>query len=169
MASQVEKINELLTPVIEAAGYELYDLDIITESGRRTLRVFIDNRETGISIDDCEKIYRIIDPVLDEADPIPTAYDLQVSSPGLDRKLSKPEHFERFIGEKVTIKLYAALDGRKNFKATLAEISPDAQRITILVPQDGKSNEEAQEKDEQRIEKKIELERTQVASCRLVI
>jgi ribosome maturation factor RimP len=121
-------ISEIALPIVEKLGCELWDVEYVSEAGQWYLRVYIDKPE-GISIDDCEAVSRAIDPILDERDPIPTSYIFEVSSAGLERPLKKPEHFERFIGEPVEVKLYKPQNGSKLFIGTLK--SHDKGNVTI--------------------------------------
>ena len=96
------------------------------------LRITIDSdKEGGINIDDCEKMHRAIDPVLDEEDPIEDAYMLAVSSPGVERVLTRPEHFEKCKGEKVGLKLFAAVEGSKSATGELVGVDGDDIVITV--------------------------------------
>ena len=99
-------LDKLITPVVEEMGLELYDMEFVKEGGMRILRLFID-KEGGVNLNDCENVSRAVEAVLDEHDPIPTAYRLQVGSPGIERKLAKPGHFTKHIGDRVTVKLFA--------------------------------------------------------------
>lgn len=111
-SSVANNVKALLTDVICSLGYEIWDVEYVKEGATWYLRITIDS-ENGIDINDCEKVHRTIDPVLDEADPIQDAYYLEVSSPGVERVLRTMEHFEKCVGEKVQIKLYKALNGKK--------------------------------------------------------
>jgi ribosome maturation factor RimP len=102
----IANLEQLITPVCEANEVELYDIEFVKESGSRILRLFID-KEGGVDLNDCERVSRAVSNVLDEHDPIPDAYRLQVGSPGIERRLSKPEHFRRYIGSKVELRLFA--------------------------------------------------------------
>ena len=99
----IPSIYNLLEPVVNSHNVELYDLEYLHEYGRQVLRVYID-KEGGITLDDCEKINYAVQPILDENDPIPTAYILEVSSPGIERKLIKNAHFEANMGKQVEVK-----------------------------------------------------------------
>ena len=110
--------TELLTPVINELGYDVWDVEYVREAAEWFLRITIDS-ENGIDIDDCEKVHRAIDPVLDEADPIEDAYRLEVSSPGLEREIRTDVHFEACIGEKILCKLFTKLDGKKEYTGIL--------------------------------------------------
>ena len=105
-------VTELLTPVINDLGYEVWDVEYVREAAEWFLRITIDSPE-GIDIDDCEKVHRAIDPVLDDADPIDDSYRLEVSSPGLERDIRTDAHFTACIGEKIEVRLFANLDGKK--------------------------------------------------------
>jgi len=112
-------VSELIAAVAEELGYFLWDVEFVKEGARHILRVTIDSNE-GINIDDCEKMHRAIDPVLDEADPIETAYYLEVSSPGIERELRTDAHILACVGETVEVKLYAPIEGVKSFGGVLA-------------------------------------------------
>ena len=112
-------VRELLTPTADTMGYELWDVEFVREGARRILRITIDKPE-GINIDDCEAFHRAIDPILDEADPIDSAYYLEVSSPGVERDLKYDFHFAACEGEEVEVRLFAPDElGRKSIKGTL--------------------------------------------------
>jgi len=116
-------------------GYELIDLELQLGGKSGAVRLFIDHPE-GIGLDDCEKVSRVISALLDVEDPLPGHYNLEVSSPGLDRKLTKIEHFQRFAGEIVKVKTRFPVGGRKRFRGTL--LSSDDE--TIVVEVDGESH-----------------------------
>ena len=108
----------LAAPIVEACGCTLWDVEYVKEAGEWCLRVYID-RESGVSINDCEAVSRPLSDVLDERDPIEGSYILEVSSAGADRALKKPEHFARFLGSQVDVKLYRAREGRKELTGAL--------------------------------------------------
>src|SRR2546423_5293931 len=113
----LEKVRQLAAPLAAQEGLELVDVEIGGGHGRQTLRLFID-RPGGVSLDDCTSVSRALSTALDVEDPIQGAYDLEVSSPGLDRPLPTPEHFENYAGEKIRAKAYgpiAELERRKTF------------------------------------------------------
>lgn len=107
-----EKIEQLLKITIENLGYELYDIIYEKEAQDYYLRVFIDT-PNGISLNDCEKVNDIINPILDEANYIKEQYFLEVSSPGVERRLRKNKHLEKSIGDEVEIKLYSPIQLEK--------------------------------------------------------
>ena len=117
----VEKVRAIAAPLAAGEGLELVDVELGGAGGRTTLRLFID-RDGGVSLDDCSSISRAVSAALDVEDPIQGAYDLEVSSPGLDRPLRTPEHFEKYAGEKVRVKAFGPipeLENRKTFVGTL--------------------------------------------------
>ena len=114
----VETVWELADPIADELGCWLWDVEYVKEGARRVLRITIDSEE-GITIDDCEKLHRAIDPLLDEADPIEEAYYLEVSSPGVERELRTPAHIEACEGWNVEVRLYAPLNGAKKFRGVL--------------------------------------------------
>ena len=129
-------LTQLFEPVIESMGYELVGIEFQGGGGHGTLRVYID-REDGVSVDDCAAISHQVSGILDVEEPISQAYDLEISSPGIDRPLFKLEDFERFAGRMARIKLMAGIEGRRNFKGLLsgvAERGPgEAQLIRLEV------------------------------------
>ena len=118
--SVAETVRELAEPIAEEIGCWIWDVEYVKEGARRVLRITIDSEE-GITIDDCEKMHRAIDPVLDEADPIEEAYYLEVSSPGVERELRTAEHLYACEGWNVEVKLYAPLNGSKLYRGVLLE------------------------------------------------
>ena len=119
MSKITDLVEAMARPVAEANGCTLWDVEYVKEAGSWYLRLYID-KEGGVSIDDCEAVSRALDPMLDEADPIPDAYTFEVSSAGADRVLKKPEHFAAFLGAEVDVKFYKAMDGQKTRTGILA-------------------------------------------------
>ncbi|HIZ94337.1 MULTISPECIES: ribosome maturation factor RimP [unclassified Flavonifractor] len=119
MAKVTELVSALAAPLVEAAGCSLWDVEYVREAGQWFLRIYID-KEGGVSINDCEAVSRPLSDALDEADPIEGSYVLEVSSAGADRPLKKPEHFAAFMGAEVEVRLYRAVDGRKDHVGTLS-------------------------------------------------
>ncbi|HYE35570.1 ribosome maturation factor RimP [Methylocaldum sp.] len=131
-----ERLAGLIEPVVGGLGYELVGIEF--DAHQRVLRVYIDN-ETGITLDDCSKVSYQLSGVLDVEDPIPGRYQLEISSPGLDRPLSKLEHFARFKGSLARLQLVRPIDGRRKFKARLAGVEGDCVLIqegdeTLRIP-----------------------------------
>jgi ribosome maturation factor RimP len=125
-----DELSQLLGPVVASRGVELWELEYATRPGGGLLRLYIDSPQ-GISVDDCERVSRAVSDVLDEHDPIPGEYTLEVSSPGLDRVLRKREHFARFAGEQVRVEMREPIAGRKRFMGQL--IAVGEQEITLSV------------------------------------
>lgn len=118
MSKVTEKVEALARPVIEDEGCELWSVEYVREAGSWYLRVFID-KDGGVGIDDCERISRRLDPILDEADPIPYSYVFEVGSAGAERELKRPSDFEKFIGSEVEVKLYQPYEGKKSLVGKL--------------------------------------------------
>ncbi len=119
-----DAVRTIIEPIAEELGYYLWNVEYVKEGADYILRVTIDNDE-GITIEDCETMSRAIDPVLDEHDPIEDAYLLEVSSPGLERELSRDDHFALCVGEKVEVRLFAPVDGSRVWVGILGEITED--------------------------------------------
>jgi ribosome maturation factor RimP len=130
-----EELQKMLVPTIESLGYELTDLESSLSGGSGVLRIFIDKPD-GIGLEDCEKVSLAVSTLLDVEDPVPGRYDLEVSSPGLDRKLTKIEHFQRFEGKTIKVQMRFPIEGRRRFRGTL--VSSDDENIVVEV--DGESH-----------------------------
>ena len=124
-------LGKLFEPVVESMGYELVGVEFLGAGAYGTLRVYID-RDSGVSLDDCAAISHQISGILDVEEPIKQAYDLEVSSPGIERPLFKLADFERYAGKTVRIKLAVGLLGRKNFKGELQGVA-ESKLVTIEV------------------------------------
>lgn len=118
MSKVTEKVEALARPVVEDEGCELWSVEYVREAGSWYLRVFID-KDGGVGIDDCERISRRLDPILDEADPIPDSYVFEVGSAGAERELKRPSDFEKFMGSEVEVKLYQPYEGKKSLVGKL--------------------------------------------------
>ena len=118
MSKVTEKVEALARPVIEDEGCELWSVEYVREAGSWYLRVFID-KDGGVGIDDCERISRRLDPILDEADPIPDSYVFEVGSAGAERELKRPSDFEKFMGSEVEVTLYQPYAGKKSLVGKL--------------------------------------------------
>ena len=128
------RIEQIVESVTSDMGYELVKVDYVPQRKNSILRIYIDS-ETGIQIEDCEKVSRQLSAVLEIEDPIAGSYTLEVSSPGIDRPLVKPEHFERFCGQRVKVSTHNLYLGRKRFTGQLTEVN-DAG---IVVEVDGEA------------------------------
>jgi len=125
----VTVLRELLEPVIEAMGYELVMVEL-TGSGSKTLRIYIDS-PGGIVLDDCATVSQQVSVLLDVEDPISGEYALEISSPGLDRPLAKPEHFRRAEGAMVRIRMTTSHLGRRNFTGLLKCVSGEGAVVEV--------------------------------------
>lgn len=114
-------VRELVAPTAEALGLILWDVEYVKEGSEWYLRITIDTEE-GVTIEDCERMHRAIDPLLDEADPIENSYHLEVSSPGLERELKTDFHLAACVGEPVEIRLFAPVEGAKVWSGILAPV-----------------------------------------------
>ena len=123
-----ENLTKMLEPAIEAMGYELTDLELNLGHGWGVLRLFIDCEE-GIGLDDCEAVSHQVSGLLDVEKPIAVDYRLEVSSPGLDRKLVKPEHFDRFVGRQIKTRLKRLVEGHRRVKGQL--LARDGDTVVV--------------------------------------
>ncbi len=130
------KVQKLIEPIVDGLGYECFGIEFISQGKNSVLRIYIDSAD-GVLVDDCEKVSRQVSSVLDVEDPISGHYTLEVSSPGLDRPLFKAEHFKRFQGSVVKLKLAVSVLGRRNFTGTLVEGANDL----VVVEVDGEEFE----------------------------
>ncbi|PCJ50271.1 MAG: ribosome maturation factor RimP [Gammaproteobacteria bacterium] len=126
----IAKLNNILAPVVEGLGFEFVGLEYKPSSHQSLLRVFIDH-ENGINVDDCAAVSRQVSAVMDVEDPIKSEYTLEVSSPGLARPLFIPEHYQRFLGEKIKCKLRMPFNGRRKFTGKL--LKADDKNITLSI------------------------------------
>ena len=127
---QIEKLNLIVEPAINGLGYELADLEVKQQGRSKLVRLFIDKPE-GITLDDCESVSQQVSLLLDVEDPITDDYVLEISSPGLNRTLRKLEHYQRFIGCEIRIRLYSSEDGRRNFRGKLLNATQDKINIEV--------------------------------------
>lgn len=130
-----DRVRELLFDAVLAEDCYLWDVEYVREGAETVLRIVIDSNE-GVTLDDCERVSRAIDPILDEADPIESSYRLEVTSPGVERPLTRPDHFEACIGDTVEVRLYAPMNGQKVLRGVLAETAD--KNFTVTIP-DGTS------------------------------
>lgn len=126
------RTEELLVPIAEKYGVEIYDIEYVKEGSDWYLRAYIDKPE-GVNIIDCENVSRALSDALDAEDYIPDAYILEVSSPGLGRTLKKDRHLEKSLGKDVEIKTYKPIDGSKEFAGILKAFDAD----TVTIEQEG--------------------------------
>jgi ribosome maturation factor RimP len=132
MRGHNEQLYEIIEPVVVGLGYELVGVQYFPSRERGLLRIYIDH-PSGIGVDDCEQVSHQISGTLDVGNPIPNQYNLEVSSPGLDRPLFRPNHFEQFIGHRIRIKLDTSWGGRKNITGQLLGY----QSNNVLIEENG--------------------------------
>ncbi len=123
------RVSAMVSPKIEELGYSLWDVEYLREGADWFLRITIDSPD-GIDIDDCEKVHRAVEVIIDEADPIEDAYYLEISSPGLERELRTDAHLEACLGMTVEARLYAPINGAKSFVGTLAAYDGESYTLT---------------------------------------
>jgi ribosome maturation factor RimP len=153
MAVRLKVLHDLLAPVAETNGVELYDIEWLREGGERILRLYIDKPD-GVDLNDCERVSRAAELILDEHDPIAESYMLEVSSPGIERKLKKDSHFTRYIGHKIMLRLFSTIspvDGRKKFTGRLDDYKDGC---IFLTDENGET---------------WEIDKTLVSLCRLAV
>ena len=146
MSKITEKVAALARPVVEEEGCTLWDVEYVREAGTWYLRIFID-KAGGLGIDDCERISRRLDPILDEEDPIPDSYVFEVGSAGAERELRRPLDFVQFMGHEVEVRLYRPLDGKKSYVGELCgyedgklSLSVGGETLSFEKPQIAKVN-----------------------------
>ena len=113
-----EQVAQFAQPIVEANGCTLWDVEYVREGSERFLRLYID-KAGGIDIEDCERVHRAVDPILDEKDPIAESYHFEVCSAGLERVLKRPSDFAQFMGAAVLVKLYRPRNGLKEIPGVL--------------------------------------------------
>ena len=127
---RTDALQALLEPAVKAADCTLWGLEFVSQGRHSVLRLFIDS-ETGITLDDCEAVSRQVSAVLDVEDPIKTEYNLEVSSPGLDRPLFTFDQFAQYVGEEVQVRLKMAVAGKRKFAARLESADAETQTLTF--------------------------------------
>ncbi len=130
LAKFEQKLTDMLRPAVEETGKTLLGVEFISAGNNSVLRLFIDH-ENGIDVDDCAEVSRQVGAILDVEDPISSEYNLEVSSPGVDRPLFELSHFQQVVGEIVNVKLSIPLNGRRKFKGILAAIENDTLIVEV--------------------------------------
>lgn len=123
-------VEKLAAETLEHSGYELVDVEWKTSDGRPLIVIYIDS-EAGVSLEDCQKVSKLLGAALDREDPLPSQYYLEISSPGIERRLKKADDFKRFLGRDIKIKTLQKIDGSRNFRGVLKKF--DDNIITILL------------------------------------
>lgn len=128
------RVYPIVAPVVEEQGCFVWDVEYVREGADNILRITIDtDADGGVGIDECERVHRAVDPVLDEADPIENSYYLQISSPGIERAITRPWHISACAGEKVEARLFAPIDGKKKLVGILRGFAdPDAEEGIMI-------------------------------------
>lgn len=125
-------VRPLVLPITDRFGLILWDIEFVKEGSERFLRIYIDRENDGVGIEDCEAVSRALDPLLDEADPIPQSYHLEICSAGLIRDLKTTEHIQRFLGSEVEIRLYKAEPPlAKKFLAVLSSVNEETLVVEV--------------------------------------
>jgi ribosome maturation factor RimP len=130
MAGKETRLTELLEPTVASLGFELWGLELISPNRRATLRVYIEG-DNGVTVDDCALVSRHIGSILDVEDPISGEYTLEVSSPGIDRLIFRPEQYALYVGEPIDVKLRLPFEGRRKFRGWLMGIEGDDLVVRI--------------------------------------
>ncbi|TDO98152.1 ribosome maturation factor RimP [Marinomonas balearica] len=135
MSAKHTLIEELIRPVVEGLGFQFWGMEYISQGKHSVLRIFIEtDEEKGIDVEDCAAVSRQVSSILDVEDPISGEYNLEVSSPGLDRPLFILPQYESYVGSIVALKLRVPFDGRRKFKGQLTGVEGD--EVVILVDQE---------------------------------
>ena len=130
MAGKETRLSALLTPTVESLGFELWGLELVSPNRRPTLRLFIES-EAGVTVDDCATVSRHVGGVLDVEDPITGEYTLEVSSPGIDRLLFRPEQYGLYVGEPIEVKLRFPFEGRRKYRGWLMGLEDDEVVVRV--------------------------------------
>jgi ribosome maturation factor RimP len=130
VSSSVTLITELIDTTIQALGLDLWGVELLQQGKYSLLRIYIE-REEGVTIEDCEKVSRQVSALLDVEDPIAGEYTLEVSSPGMDRPLFSIEHYSKYVGSEVDLKLRRPIDGRRKFKGQIIKVSGDIVGLLV--------------------------------------
>lgn len=129
-AGKEKQLAEMVAPIADALGYELWGLELLSQGRSSVVRIYIDGAD-GINVDDCAKMSRQVSSVFDVEDPIAGEYTLEVSSPGLDRPLYTLDQFKQYVGEQVKVRLRTAYEGRRKFAGTLTAVEDDDVVVAI--------------------------------------
>ena len=128
--SSVTLVTDLIDTTIQALGLDLWGVELLQQGKYSLLRIYIE-REEGVTIEDCEKVSRQVSALLDVEDPIAGEYTLEVSSPGMDRPLFSIEHYLKYVGSEVDLKLRRPIDGRRKFKGQIIKVSGDIVGLLV--------------------------------------
>jgi len=131
MAKIADKVFSITNPIVIDMGYELLGIEYVTSGKHSVLRLYIDC-EKGIGVDDCETVSRQVSAIMDVEDPINGKYNLEVSSPGIERPLFVIEHYQRFLGHDICLRTYIPIDGRRNFTGSIGSVRETSNTIELL-------------------------------------
>ncbi|MEO1917073.1 MAG: ribosome maturation factor RimP [Candidatus Thioglobus sp.] len=131
MAKVADKIEALIDPVINDMGYELVGIEYVASGKHSTLRIYIDS-ENGIGVDDCETVSRQISAIFDVEDPIASQYNLEVSSPGIERPLFHIGHYQRFLGHDIKLRLVRPINGQRKFVGAIGSVSEANNSVELV-------------------------------------
>ena len=134
MGKVADTVTDFVLPIAHSEDLNLIDVEFLKEGSDWILRIFLENKDGDLTIEECEKVSRALSMILDEEDPIDKSYILEVSSPGLERPLKTEEDFKRFKGELIAVKTFKKIDGEKEFIGTLKNFESDS--ITLLLKND---------------------------------
>ena len=130
MATLEQRLDQMLEGPIQALGFELWGIEFVRAGKHSTLRVYIEHPD-GITVENCAEVSHQVSSILDVEDPISTEYNLEVSSPGLDRLLFKPEQYEKYLGEQVNLTLRMAVNNRRKYKGVIIKV--EGEMITLRI------------------------------------
>ena len=131
MGKVTETVTDFVLPIAHSENLDLVDVEFLKEGSDWVLRIFLENKNGDLTIEECEKVSRALSMILDEEDPIDKSYILEVSSPGLERPLKTEEDFERFKGELIAVKTFKKIDGQKEFIGVLKEFEAGKIALTL--------------------------------------
>ncbi len=126
-----DRLEELLRPVVEDLGYEYVGIEYASNPKNRVVRLYIDQPETGIGLEDCETVSREVSALMDVEEPISGQYTLEVSSPGVERPLFTAEQFGRYLGEEASVQLQLPMDGRRKFRGTIVGVTEETVQLLV--------------------------------------
>lgn len=129
--SIIHRVEALVSPILDEEGFELVDIEYTKEGSNWFLRIFIDSEQKPVDLDHCSRISERVSKKLDETDPIPTAYILEVSSPGAERPLKKEADYQKAIGKNVNVSTYVPIHGAKEFQGVLTEVTNEQLSIQL--------------------------------------
>lgn len=131
MAKIADKVLSIINPSIQDLGYELLGIEYVSSGKHSILRLYIDS-EDGIGVDDCEIVSRQVSAIMDVEDPISGQYNLEVSSPGIERPLFVVAHYMRFLGHDVRLRTYRPIEGRRNFTGAIGSVSEKSNSLELV-------------------------------------